>query len=223
MIYFFADNHYGSNPGRVIYGNLPQEFKNNTAFYEDDWSVLENSPWEEECTLLILNMIGDTCGIPHPAAAAESRVRRYLEKGGNVLLLHGSSAAFWQWDWWRKLPGLRWVRPNDPDGVPPSVHPVKECRIVRCKTKHPLAGKLAELDLPADEIYTQLEYTSPCFPVMETVLEEGSFVQCCETLTPWGGRIVSFIPGHSPEVTSNPLFLNNIKIIIDYLAKGSLI
>ena len=24
----------------------------------------------------------------------------WYEKGGNILLLHGASAAFWQWEWW---------------------------------------------------------------------------------------------------------------------------
>ena len=37
-----------------------------------------------------------------------------------LLLLHGSSAAFWHWDWWRRIVGYRWVRGNDPDGIPAS-------------------------------------------------------------------------------------------------------
>ena len=53
--------------------------------------------------------------------------------------------------------------------------------------------------------------------LMETHIEEGTFVQCCEAVTPFGGRIVSFIPGHKPEVTSLPVLIGNVKVLIDYL------
>lgn len=146
-------------------------------------------------------------------------VRSYLERGGDVLLLHGSSAAFWMWDWWRPLVGERWVRPNDPDGMEASTHPKKPYLVTRSKTRHPLAARLREMNLPTDEIYTNLENTCPCMRLMETHIEEGTFVQCCEAISPWGGRLVSFIPGHEPAVTSNPDLITNIVTIIDYLRK----
>ncbi|MEI3005043.1 MAG: hypothetical protein V8T87_10560 [Victivallales bacterium] len=98
MIYFFADNHYGVHPGKVIYEHLPVELKGKISFFNDEWEPLEHSDWNRDCELLILNMIGATCDQPHPGADAEKRVRSYLERGGDVLLLHGSSAAFWMWD-----------------------------------------------------------------------------------------------------------------------------
>ena len=107
MIYFFADNHYGVHPGKVIYEHLPVELKEKITFFNDEWEPLEHSDWNRDCELLILNMIGATCDQPHPGADAEKRVRSYLERGGDVLLLHGSSAAFWMWDWWRPLVGER--------------------------------------------------------------------------------------------------------------------
>ena len=217
MIYFFADDHYGAHPGRVIFEHLPEELKRKTAFYENDWNVLEHMDWDRDCELLILNMIGDTCGQPHPGAEAEKRVRRYLERGGNALLLHGSSAAFWMWDWWRPLVGERWVRPNDPDGMPASTHPKKPYFVKRSVTRHALARELREMDLPEDEIYTNLENTCPCMRLMETQIEEGTFVQCCEALTPWGGKLVSFIPGHYPQVTSHPDMTANVATIVNYL------
>ncbi len=220
MIYFFADNHYGFYPGKVIFEHLPENIRSNTAFFCDDWDALENSDWHRKCGLLILNMIGGTCGQPHPGAEAEKRVRAYLEQGGNVLMLHGSSAAFWQWDWWRPLAGARWVRPGDPDGAVPSTHPRKPYRVTRAKTRHPLAAVLRELDLPEDEIYTELENTCPCMTIMETRIEEGTFVQCCEAVSPWGGRLVSFIPGHEQAVTSNPDVIADITAIIDYLLEN---
>ena len=172
MIYFFADDHYDAHPGRVIFEHLPEELKSKTAFYENEWDVLEHGDWDRDCELMILNMIGATCGQPHPGAEAEKRVRRYLERGGSALLLHGSSAAFWMWDWWRPLVGERWVRPNDPDGTPASTHPKKPCFVKRSVTRHALARKLREMDLPEDEIYTNLENTCPCMRLMETHITE---------------------------------------------------
>lgn len=217
MIYFFADNHYGANPGKVIFENLPETLRDRIFFAEDDWSMLESGAWLENCSLLVLNMIGDTCNIPHPGAGAEKAVRAWCEKGGNILLLHGSSAAFWQWEWWRKIVGFRWVRPNDPDGVAESVHPKAPYQVVKCNVRHPLISALQELDLPEDEIYTRLEQVSPTVTLMECAAADWVYPQCCETISPWGGKIVSFIPGHRREVTANPEYINNINVLIKYL------
>ena len=219
MIYFFADNHYGAHPGKVIFEHLPETYRKNIQFHEDDWTVMENTDWNQDCQLMILNMIGATCDLPHPGPEAEKRVRAYLENGGSMLLLHGSSAAFWQWDWWRELPGERWVRPGDPDGVVPSCHPKKPYTVNVSKTRHPLAKLLKPIDFPTDEIYTNLENTCPYMRLMDTHIEEGTFVQCCEAVTPWGGKLVSFIPGHDAVATSNPLLIENLITIIDYLTK----
>ena len=217
MIYFFADNHFKVRPGQVIYEHLPERIRTRISFHEDDWSVLEQTDWPSDCELLILHLIGGSCGIPHPGPGAEKRVRAYLEEGGSVLLLHGSSASFWQWDWWRKLPGERWVRPNDPDGVEHSTHPKQSCRVTVSKTRHPIAARLKPMDLVEDEIYIDLENTCPCMRLMETRLESGTYVQCCEAPTPWGGKMVSFIPGHLPVNTANPVLLENVATLIDYL------
>ena len=217
MIYFFADNHYGTNPGKVIFEHLPQNWRSRIRFFLDEWDFLENGDWNQTCTLLILHMIGSTCGQPHPGPGAEKRVREYLERGGNTLLLHGASAAFWQWSWWRELPGERWVRPQDPDGGRTSTHPVKPYVVEVSSTRHPLAKRLNPMELPEDEIYIRLENTCPCMRLMETRIEEGTFVQCSESITPWGGKMVSFLPGHKPEVTSNPAVIENITAILDYL------
>ena len=217
MIYFFADDHYGAHPGKNIFEKLPGDLKKNITFVENDWTLLESGKWLDDCELLILNMIGATCNLPHPNENAEKAVRSYCEKGGNALLLHGSSAAFWQWDWWRRIVGLRWVRPNDPDNVVPSVHPVKPYSLRITKNSHPLSSKLVPFALEADEIYTELEQVSPVFVLMDTFIEEGVYPQCAETITPWNGKFVSFIPGHSVEAASNPALIQNITAIINYL------
>lgn len=219
MIYFFADDHYGVHPGKNIFEHLPDELKQRITFVENDWSLLESGKWLDDCELLILNMIGTTCDLPHPDSNAEKAVKAWCEKGGNALLLHGSSAAFWQWDWWRKIVGLRWVRPNDPDNVPNSVHPVKPYSLRLTKNRHALSSELVPFELEADEIYTELEQVSPVMVLMDTFIEEGVYPQCAEAITPWGGKFVSFIPGHAPQATANEYLIKNINAIINYLLK----
>lgn len=221
MIYFFADDHYEAHPGRVIYEHLPQELKSQIHFCENNWSVLESGVWLKDCDLLVLNLIGTTCNIPHPGAGAESAVLKWCQKGGAVLMLHGASAAFWEWAWWRKLVGFRWVRQNDPDGVAPSTHPKKPYSLTIAKTRHPLTKMLEPIDLPTDEIYINMEQVCPAVTIMETHIEEGTFPQCTEAVSPWNGKLVNFIPGHSPEVTANPKLVRNIATIIEYLLKGN--
>ena len=216
-IYFFADDHYGRHPGKNIFERLPEDLQKRIVFVENDWTLLESGKWLDDCELLILNMIGTTCDLPHPGAGAEKAVRAWCEKGGNALLLHGSSAAFWQWDWWREIVGLRWVRPNDPDNVEKSTHPVKPYSLRINKTRHVLAEKLVPFELDTDEIYTNLEQVSPVMVLMDTFIEEGVFPQCCEAITPWGGKFVSFIPGHAPQIFENKLLISNINTIIEYL------
>ena len=38
MNYFFADDHYDVNPGRHIFELLPEDFRKETVFTENDWS-----------------------------------------------------------------------------------------------------------------------------------------------------------------------------------------
>ena len=79
--------------------------------------------------------------------------------------------------------------------------------------------KLQAIELPADEIYAKLEQVSPAHVLMDTAIEEGAFPQCFEVLTPWGGKLIHFIPGHSPEVTATPAIISNICEIIYYLER----
>ena len=220
MIYFFADNHYNSHAGKNIFGSFPGDLKKRTVFSEDDFTLLEKGSWEKDCDLLILHMIGGTCSLPFPAGDAESSVKRYCARGGALLLLHGSSAAFWPWEWWRKITGLRWVRPNDPDQVEKSVHPSGPCAVTLCKCRHELCEKLIPFDLPEDEVYTSLEQTSPAMFLMEGIINGRSFPQCSESCTPWGGKVINFIPGHKEICVKNPALLKNVEILVRYLTNS---
>jgi hypothetical protein len=203
----------------VIFEHLPEALRANIRFVENDWSLLESGEWLDDCDLLVLNLIGGSCDIPHPGAGAERAVRSYCEHGGNALLLHGSSAAFWQWDWWRQIVGFRWVRPNDPDNIPRSVHPTKPYALRLTKCRHPLMAQLQPFELPSDELYTELEQVCPTMVMMDTAISEGVYPQCFENLTPWGGKFIGFLPGHRPEATGSPALIHNITALINYLRK----
>ena len=219
MIFFFSDNHYNTHAGRNIFQNFPEDLKKRTAFFEDDFSVLEDGSWEKKCTLLVLHLIGGTCSLPHPGAGAEKAVKNYCEQGGNMLLLHGSSAAFWQWQWWRSITGLRWARPNDPDQVDRSTHPQGICSVKVCKCRHELSERLIPFELPEDEVYTSLEQTRPAMFLMEGWVNGENSPQCSESHTPWGGKVINFIPGHKEICVNTPELSANIEILLRYLLK----
>ena len=213
-IVFAADNHYDTHAGAVLHERIRDEY--DIAFFEDDWSPLTDADVMGRCDLLMLNMIAATCGVDPPGPEAEEQVRAYVERGGNLLLLHGSSAAFWQWDWWRPLVGHRWVRPDDPDGLAKSTHPTRPYRVEVASCRHPLCALLKDMDLPEDEIYMHLAQTCPTTTLMETTTDEGTFVQCYQAATPAGGTVIGFLPGHRPHVVACEVMLANVRVLIDY-------
>lgn len=215
MIAFFADNHFKARPGYHLQQKL--RLDEPLSFHEDDLSGLPAILSNPDCRLLILNWISDTSGNPHPGSEIEKPLRAYLEAGRPLLLLHGASAAFHLWEWWRAIVGLRWVRGDDPDGFPASTHPVRPYCVTPTRTRHPLASQLQPFDLTEDEIYIQLEQTCPLIPLMETRIDEGTFPQAYIAESPFGGPIAGFIPGHDPVAFESPELVGNIRTLIHYL------
>jgi len=218
MKLFVADDHYKAYPGRNQFECIRDAYSD-MIFRENDWSAFTEFDLVNECDLLILNMIADTCGLPLPDEKQSEAVKRYLESGKNLLLLHGGSSAFWHCDWFRQIVGIRWVRKNDPDGVEASFHPKEPFCVKPAKTRHPLVGKLQEMDFPEDEIYCSLEQVTPVTTLMETTISLGTCQQCTLSFTPWGGKVINFLPGHRPEVTRDPRLVSNLKVLIDYLGE----
>jgi len=213
MILFLADNHYNAFSGKNIYSEIKKDFA--IDFAEDDFSKLKDID-SGKYSLLILHMIAETCNNPHPDEQSQKALLNYIQKGGNVLLLHGSSAAFWQWEWWRKSVGHRWVRGGDPDGSSPSEHPIEPYKVNLCNATHPLIKQLQPMDLPEDEIYIKLEPTSPSIDLMETYWNGQRYVQAWVSPTSFGGEFCGLLPGHDKAVTSHPDYLNNLVKIIKY-------
>ena len=216
MIYFFADNHFNARPGYHLYTKINHDF--DIDFKEDDISWLENPRCLVKCGLLIVDFISGLGKIPKPGPAAEANVREYCEKGKPILLIHAGSAAFPDWDWWRKMTGLRWVRENDPEGLPPSVHPVKDFSVRKTRSKHEIMTKLREYSLKDDEIYTKLAKTADVDVLMETEISEGIFPMVYATKNQWGGKVMGFLPGHKPESFENKDLVLNVVELIKYLS-----
>ncbi|MGC3990861.1 MAG: ThuA domain-containing protein [Chthoniobacteraceae bacterium] len=214
MIYFLADDHYGMRPGAKLFEVLNDRYS--FVFRENNLHCL-TEPEFRKCQLLVLNLIAGTGGAVLPGAAIEHPLRAYIETARPLLLLHGASAAFWHWDWWRSIVGYRWVRNEDPDSFPASTHPTRPYQVKIAKCRHPLCKKLSPLDLPEDEIYIHLEQTTAAMTLLETTTDEGTFPQAWETMTPWGGRIIGFLPGHRREVVTHPDVVANVSTLIDYL------
>lgn len=217
MIHFFADQHYGARPGARLHACLSPSWRSRILLHEEEWDVLEEGSWRKDCQLLMLNMIGGSCHQPHPGEGAARAVRAWCENGGDLLLIHGGSAAFWQWDWWRQAMAMRWVRPEDPEGATPSFHPVHPYRVVPVEGSHPLASRLQAMELPQDEIYAGLACAPSLTVLMETRVAEGCFPQCALAPTPWGGRQLHFLPGHRPEAFQVPALVENVERCLEYL------
>ncbi|MCH2208003.1 MAG: ThuA domain-containing protein [Lentisphaerales bacterium] len=212
MIKFIADNHYQAHCGVEIYKQLRDEFA--IEFYEDDFTGLESLA---ACKLLILHMISSTSGNELPGREIEESVHNYLKNGGNVLMLHGSSAAFWHWKWWRKIVGHRWVRKEDPDSIPNSTHPIMPYKVTLCHSDHELQSKLVPMSLPEDEVYIDLYQESPTIDLMESLIDNRRYVQCWANQSPWGGQMIGYLPGHAQRVLEHPDYLSNLREIIKHL------
>lgn len=213
MILFLADNHFDAHPGRKIYDSLKGEYK--FDFYEDDLTPLRSSLDRYE--LLVLHLICGSRGSPEAKPEMEVNVKNFVDAGKPILLLHGASSAFSQWKWWRELVGLRWVRKDDPDGLPPSTHPKVSYEVKRCAADHPLSEAVVPFSSATDEFYINMASTAPITPLLEASWEDRVHVQCYVRESKAGGRIAGFIPGHAQTVVQSEPVLANIRILIDWL------
>jgi hypothetical protein len=218
-ILFLADDHFGSLGGRRLKEALDDKF--DFSFHEngDYVEYLKKADFSNH-SALVTCAIGDTCGVPHAPAECEEAFREWLETGVPVVLLHGGSATFWKWSWWRRLVGLRWVRGNDPDGIEPSYHPVEPYPIKATQSSHPLAAKLTPFDAPKDEIYLKLEKTQPLEVLLETEFEGTRYPLAHASKSQFGNPVYGYLPGHHPEVVLHPANLANVEAIIRHAFEG---
>lgn len=214
-ILFLADNHYGSLGGRNIHQALRDRFPFHFVEDSDYVDYLEAGDLERH-SALVTCAIGSTCDIPHASDKAGLALRKWLETGVPVVLLHGGSASFWKWDWWRRMVGLRWVRGQDPDGVEASFHPVEPYSLQATSSSHPLAQRLRSFDVPEDEIYLKLEQTLPLEVLLETEYDGVRYPMAYATTSTWNNPVFGYLPGHHSQAVLHPSNLANIEAILTF-------
>ena len=89
-IIFLAEDHYGAKPGAHTSAALADTLPH--TLIENDWSPLADGILDN-CDLLIINGISGVgpCTVPD---TAEAPLKKYLESGKPLLLVHAGSAAF---------------------------------------------------------------------------------------------------------------------------------
>ena len=212
MILFLADNHYSKHPGKHIYRKIRDRY--DITFAEDDLS-----PLNEDLTvfdLIALHLIPGTPNSDPLDSVMEGHLKAYVDSGRPLLILHGSSALLPGVDWWRELVGLRWVRGGDPGGGERSTHPGDPFEVVRTKNMHPLSEALVDFRAD-DELYINLEHTSPVLSLMEASWGGRSWTQCYVKRSPAGGKVGAFIPGHRQDIVASDGVISNISSMIEWL------
>ena len=214
MILFVVDNHFGTHAGRNLWRQLSAYY--DTEISEDSWDKLVQLDLRSKYELLVLHAIGGTSGVPEAPDTAADAVRRYVNEGGNLLLLHASSAVFRRHSWWRDSVGYRWVRSGDPDSAPVSQHPICSYEVSVRDTCHKLGGSLSPLSVENDEALIALQPGAPTQTLMTTVINDIEFVQCYEVVSQVS-KLVGYLPGHRREVVENPANVRNCRVLVDYL------
>jgi type 1 glutamine amidotransferase len=96
---------------------------------------------------LLVVSIGDA-GAGTPGDAARAGIRRHLDAGRPLLVVHVSATAFPDWGDWEAIVGGRWVQGT-------TFHPEQGVFTVRIESGHPITEGLTDFETH-DEAYTAL-------------------------------------------------------------------
>lgn len=95
--------------------------------------------------------------VPGPGPAARDNLRRFVENGGGLVLLHFACGAWYgEWPEFKNLAGRAWYGPNG--GRQHDPHGTFTVRVV--DTDHPVTAGLKDFET-TDELYTCLEGDAP--------------------------------------------------------------
>lgn len=219
---FFADRHYDARCGQ-IQAELLDDLAD-IHFIEEDYGTL-NTCLERHAgdphAVLALNAITGTPGNLEPDPATEPLVKAHLEAGKDLWVLHGSSAAFWPWSWWRELMRLRWVRGEDPDGMPASCHPIVPFNLEPTDAGRTAIPGLSSCPVPEDELYINLEDKGD-YEAWMTVEHDGRrWPQAYRYRSPWNGWICGWIPGHREEAIRSEGMTKTLRMLASAWLKAS--
>ncbi len=218
QLVLFADRHYDAFPGRTQAALLRPLC--DLTYIEEDYPALITALEARPRAIFAVNAIAGTPGNLTLPPELESPLHARLAAGAPLWVLHGGSAAFWPWVWWRRLMPLRWVRNGDPDGVPASTHPVVPLRLTPTTFARERLPGLAEVALPTDENYIKLAEHYPFETWLTTSHEGVVYPQAYSAVTPWGGALHGFIPGHTPDALAHPDYAKTFTTLATYWLKA---
>lgn len=116
-----------------------------------------------DADLLVVN-VGDA-GTGTPSDAARAGLRRHVDAGRPLLVLHVSATAFPDWADWEAIVGGRWVQGT-------TFHPDQGSFTVRVDAGHPITEGLSGFETH-DEAYTALRVGSGVTRLAHHVLDGG--------------------------------------------------
>jgi len=101
---------------------------------------------------------------------------------------------------------VRWVRNEDPDGVPSSWHPVPPYTLAETDAGRARCPGLTTIELPQDELYVNLQQKGEAEVWMTADFDGRTCPQVYTHAAATGGRVCGWIPGHDPQVVRSPVF-----------------
>lgn len=213
-VIYFADRHYDAFPGRAQAALLKPLC--DLVYIEEDYAALIDALRNWPDATLAFNSILGTPGNLTAPAGLEEPLRNHINRGAALWILHGGSAAFWPWSWWRQLMPLRWVRNADPDNPTPSIHPVVPFIITPTAYALEQLPALREVSLPTDEIYIRLAAQHPFDTLLSTCYDGVIYPQAYSARTPSGGALHGFLPGHKAECLTNADYISTFTTLAGY-------
>lgn len=134
---------------------------------------------------------------PAPGAAARENLRRLVESGKGLMLVHFACGAWQDWPEFRNLAGRAWdpkMRPHDPKGP---------FRVEIADPGHPITAGLAAFETD-DELYTCLAGDRPIQVVAKSRSKvDGKDYPMAFVLNYGQGRVFHTVLGHDVKAVTN--------------------
>ena len=156
------------------------------------------SPKLELYDAIVLNYLNWKC--PDPGDAARAGLKRFVEGGKGLVIVHNACAAFGDWDEFKNIAGRAWnphrLRGHDPLG---------KFQVAITSVKHPITQGLAEFET-TDELYTCLLTSGPPVEVLAkatSIVDKRDYPMAL--VRHYGkGRVFLCVLGHDVQALSVP-------------------
>lgn len=160
----------------------------------EDPHVLDSRALQDYDAVVLHFMNWET---PSPGEAARDNLRRFVEAGKGLMLVHFACGAWQDWPEFRNLAGRAWdpkLRPHDPRGP---------FRVEIADPEHPITKGLQPFDTD-DELYTCLAGERPIHVVAQARSKvDGKDYPMAFVLDYGKGRVFHTVLGHDVKAIAN--------------------